>query len=76
MLITGDKDEIRALAQSWRTSGERVGLVPTMGALHEGHLSLVRRSKAACARTVVTIFVNPTQFGPGEDLQISPHTRK
>jgi len=69
-------DALRARVSSWRKLNFSVGLVPTMGCLHEGHVSLVRRSLADNDRTCVTIFINPRQFGPGEDFHSYPRHQK
>lgn len=64
--------ELQQQIRAWRQAGETIGFVPTMGALHEGHLSLVQKARTKVTKTVASVFVNPTQFAPGEDFDTYP----
>ncbi len=72
--IFRDIRSLRRAVQAWRGAGERIALVPTMGALHAGHISLVEAAREKARRVVVSIFVNPTQFAPNEDFSVYPRT--
>jgi pantoate--beta-alanine ligase len=72
--LVGDVTALREVMARWRNDGARIALVPTMGALHAGHISLIERARHEADRVVVSIFVNPTQFSPSEDFSKYPRT--
>jgi len=74
MHIVNTVEALRALIHTWKTAGERIAFVPTMGNLHAGHFQLVKAAKETADKVVVSIFVNPTQFGVGEDFDSYPRT--
>ena len=76
MKICRTKKSVSSLSAAWHRAGETVAIVPTMGFLHEGHLSLVRLARKKARRVVVSVFVNPTQFGPNEDFAQYPRDEK
>ncbi len=73
-LVLNTVGDLRRAVAAWRAKGERIALVPTMGALHAGHVSLVEAARRSCERVFVSIFVNPTQFAPNEDFGAYPRT--
>ena len=72
MLTHSTLDSLRATVRIWRNAGDRIAFVPTMGNLHAGHLELVAEARRRAERVVVSIFVNPLQFGEGEDFDAYP----
>ncbi|MGB1877442.1 MAG: pantoate--beta-alanine ligase, partial [Rhodospirillaceae bacterium] len=72
--VVRDVDSLRRRLKDWRSANQTIALVPTMGALHTGHMALVEHAKALADEVVVSIFVNPTQFGPDEDLAAYPRS--
>ncbi len=74
MRIIESPEDMQRICEDLRIERAKIGFVPTMGAFHEGHMSLIRAAREACSQVVVSLFVNPTQFAPGEDLEQYPRT--